>query len=273
MTKFIRSRKTAAITAAVSLGLLATELHAQFGFSIVSDPTQEAHSLQQIQQEIQQLAVMHNSLQMLINEYNQLKANAQYFTNKSIWTGLENQIQNSWTLNQYGETANWNTAVVNGLGTNSAWQLATIALHPSGYYGSLPPSSPALANLATVEIADGAETAAMQTVANARTSQATNYGALTRWESAVADPSAGTNSELEQLNLANAGLAIHAREMQDQSALLTTIAEQQIVANKLKRDALANHINLMSQYDGYLASEGPQWGSDPAGAIHNAQLQ
>jgi hypothetical protein len=217
--------------------------------------------------------LLRNSLQTLINEYNQIKANARYFMNKAAWTGLENQIQNSWTLNRYGETATWNTAVVNGLGTNSAWQLATIALHPSEYYAGLPASSPALANLATVEIADGAETAAMQTVANARNGQATNYSALTRWESAVADTSANTNSELEQLNLANAGLAVNARAMQDQSALLTTIAEQQIVANKLKRDALANHVNFMSQYDGYLASEGPQWGSDPAAAIHNARLQ
>jgi hypothetical protein len=273
MKRFVRFRKRAAITVAVVLSLLATGLQAQFGFSIVSDPAQEAHSLQQIQQEVQQLAVLRNSLQTLINEYNQLKANARYFTSKAAWTGMESQIQNSWTLNRYGETANWNTAIVNGLGTNSAWQLATIALHPSGYYGSLPASSPALANLATVEIADGAETAAMQTVANARSSQATNYGALTRWETAVADPSQNTNSELEQLNLANAGLAIHARQMQDQNALLTTIAEQQIVANKLKRDALANHVNFMSRYDGYLASEGPQWGSDPAAAIHNARLQ
>lgn len=269
-SKLFRKRNLAA--GAVVLGLLATELHAQFGFSIVSDPTQEAHSLQQIQHEIQQLAILRNNLQTLMNEYNQVKASAQYFTNKSAWVGMENRIQNSWTLNRYGETANWNAALVNGLGTGTAWQGATIGLHPSPYFANFPANSPTLANLATVEIADGAEMAAMQTVANSRTSQAANYGALARWETSVADTTSGTNTEVEQLNLANAGLAINARAAQDETALLTTIAEQQIVANKKRRDAVADQINFSSQYDGYLVSEAPQWG-DAAAAITNARLQ
>src|SRR5579875_1839677 len=115
MKEFIRFRKAAAVAAGITLGLLATELHAQFGFGgIVYDPTQSAHAVQQIQHEIQQLALLRSSLQTVINEYNQLKANARYFTNKSTWAGLENQIQSSWTLNRYGETASWNAAVVNG---------------------------------------------------------------------------------------------------------------------------------------------------------------
>src|SRR3954470_20140405 len=69
---------------------------AQFGFSIVSDPTQEAHSLRQLLNDIQKLQKMDAQIQQAIAQYNQLVASAKYFSSKQAWAGFGNQIVRNW---------------------------------------------------------------------------------------------------------------------------------------------------------------------------------
>ena len=73
-----------------------------------------------------------------------------------------------------------------------------------------------------------------------------------------------TNSEVEQLNLISSGTVLANRQQEDANALLTTIAEQQILTNKVQRDVLADNLNVMSIRDTYIASEATQWGGSAA---------
>jgi hypothetical protein len=45
---------------------------------------------------------------------------------------------------------------------------------------------------------------------------------------------------------------------------LLAIAEQQILTNKVQRDALADNLNVMAAADNYTASEATQWGGSAA---------
>ena len=59
------------------------------------------------------------------------------------------------------------------------------------------------------------------------------------------------------------------RQLEDLNAVVTTQAEQSIVANKIERDNLADAINLYAQFDMTVASQPIAWGGDPASTITN----
>jgi hypothetical protein len=111
-------------------------------------------------------------------------------------------------------------------------------------------------------VADGMSQAAMQTIANSRTNQPVNDSALANIEIAAQDTSIDTNSEVEQLNQISSATVLANRQRQDSNALLTSIAEQQILIGKIQRDTLAANLNAMSVCDTYLATEATQWGGD-----------
>ena len=104
----------------------------------------------------------------------------------------------------------------------------------------------------------------MLTIANSRINQPLNDQALTNLETTSQDVSRDTNSEVEQLNLISSGAVLANRQQEDANALLTTIAEQQILTNKVQRDVLADNLNMMAIRDTYIASEATQWGGSAA---------
>ncbi len=106
--------------------------------------------------------------------------------------------------------------------------------------------------------------AAMQTIANSRSNQPLNDLAIWNLEFASQDTTLNTNSEVQQLNQINSGNVLANRQAEDEDALLTTIAEQQILANKIQRDALADNLNVMSIRDQYIATSPTCWGGDAA---------
>ncbi len=104
----------------------------------------------------------------------------------------------------------------------------------------------------------------MQTIANSRSNQPLNDLAIRNLEFASQDTTLNTNSEVQQLNQINSGNVLANRQAEDEDALLTTIAEQQILANKIQRDALADNLNVMSIRDQYIANSATCWGGDAA---------
>lgn len=60
------------------------------------------------------------------------------------------------------------------------------------------------------------------------------------------------------------GTVLANRQQENANALLTTIAEQQIVTNKIQRDLLADNLNVMVTADNYTTSEATQWGGSAA---------
>ena len=272
---FPRLKVSTSILAGLALiGILTdSPARAQFGLSVVTDPMQEAHSLKQLVNDIQKLQKLDAQIQQLTAQYKQLVANAKYFSLKRQWTGITNQIVRHWAPNSYGATPMWNTAVLFGPNALQAWQNVTVAMRHNRYMnGLLPGSNRQYAYAATVDTFDGAGPAALATLGNARSQQTQMAQAIASLQASASDGSGGTNSEVEQLNLLTSG-AVQGLEMQETSNnVLTSLLEQQTIANKTQRDTLADHLNYETLQDQYLVSEGPQWGS-AAQAITSARLQ
>lgn len=270
--QLLQIAKGTAIITAIVLGGAALDLHAQFG-GIVSDPVQESHSWQQLLNDIQKLQKLDHQIQTLDAEFNQVQASARFFSVKNSWKGFANQIVRNWAPNSYGATPLWNTAVLFGPGAPQAWQNVIVAMQRNPYMvGMTPGLNREYAYAATVDTFDGAGPTAVQTLGNARTQQTQMNTAIAQLQTSVMDGSAGTNSEVEQLNLLTAGSVQGLQMQQTTNNVVTSLLEQQTIANKIQRDALADHLNFLNQTDHYMVSEGPAWGN-AAQAISNYRSQ
>jgi hypothetical protein len=231
----------------------------QFGISTtVFDPVQSAHVLTEIAKIIQ----IYN---LTTQTYNQIAYSAGWTPFRTPWLGIATPIVRSTTATVFGETAGWNPAVNSGSGIPPAWTAATYGIHPPPFYAGFPLGASSIsANIASIMVADGMSQAAMQTIANSRTNQPMNDTALANLEGAAQDTSLETNSEVEQLNQISSGTVLANRQRQDSNALLTSIAEQQILTNKIQRDSLAANLNTMAVRDNYIATEPTQWGGSAA---------
>ena len=71
------------------------------------------------------------------------------------------------------------------------------------------------------------------------------------------------------MNQISSSTVLTNRQLEDLNAVVTTQAEQSIVANKIARDNLADAINLYAQFDTTVATQPIAWGGDPASTITN----
>jgi hypothetical protein len=243
----------------ILLAYIPTTVLAQIcGPTIVFDPTVAGRVLT----EIAQIVKLYNTA---TQTYNQIAYNASWFTNKSRWLGIATQVVNSNTRSIFGETGGWNPAVTAGINIPGVWSAATYGIHPPPFWSSFPVGgSSTSANIASVNVADGMTEAATLAIANSRRNQPENDLALSSLEETSQDTGSGTNSEVQQLNLLTSGTVLANRQQEDSNALLTTIAEQQILTNKVQRDMLADNLNVMTVADNYTASEATQWGGSAA---------
>jgi hypothetical protein len=246
---------------------------AQFGFSIVSDPTQEAHSMRQLLNDIQKLQKLDAQIQTATAQYNQIVISAKYFSLKNQWAGFGNQIVRNWAPNSYGATPLWNAAVLFGPNAPQAWQNVTVSMRHNPYMnGMVPGTDRQYAYAASVDTFDGAGPTALQTLGNARAQQTQMARSIANLQTAALDGSAATNSEVEQLNLLTSGTVQGLQMQQTTNNVMTSLLEQQTIANKIQRDALADHLNYETQMEQYMVAEGPQWGG-ASQAITAARLQ
>ncbi len=270
--KFIPMAKGSCLAAVVLLGVLATALHAQLG-GVVSDPVQEGHSWQQLLNDIQKLQKLDHQIQTIDSELTQIYANARYFSLKNAWAGFGNTIVRNWAPNSYGATANWNAAVLFGPNAPQAWQNVIVTMQRNPYMAGMQPGTDRrYAYAATVDTFDGAGPTAVQTLGNARQQQTQMAAAIASLQSSALDGSAGSNSEVQQLNLLTLGTVQALQMQQTSNNVLTSLLEQQTIANKVQRDALADHMNFLTQADQYTVSEGPSWGN-AAASISNYRSQ
>jgi type IV secretion system protein TrbJ len=200
-----------------------------------------------------------------LNLYNQAKYMSLRFSQaqRMSWMMLTQAAVNDFTQNRYGETVNW-PAMVNGRPelASAAWTRATVpVIHASSLSSETPGSSRLLAHLASVEAQDGSAAKCLSTIAQYRQNAATNTAAVLKLAAAQTDGSDNTNSQIEQLNLMNAAQAQANNEARSQSAVEACLVEQQILANKVQRDAVADHLSFVGQANDYAASESASWGS------------
>jgi hypothetical protein len=247
-----------------SMALLPAVLAAQFG-GIVSDPIQEGHSAEQLVNDIQKINQLIRTYNQITATYNQMLYMATYLRNRSAWLGIATRMVNSNTLGGFGETAAWNNAANLGLNIPGAYANATYAMTPPPFYSSWPiGNSIQSAIMASVRILDGTNPAALMSVANARMNQPQNDLALSHLEAQTQDATAQTNSEVDQLNLANGGIVLLNRQLETLNSLSAAQAEGQLVANKIQRDVLADAINFNGQVDFATANQATAWGASAA---------
>lgn len=182
------------------------------------------------------------------------------------WRTLSQTAVNDFTQNRYGETVNW-PVMVNGRPelASGAWTAATVPITHTSYLSSeIAGSSRLLAHLASVEAQDGSAAKCLATIAHYRQNAAVNAAPVLNLAAAQADGSDGTNSQIEQLNLMNAAQAQANNEARSQGAVEACLVEQQVLANKVQRDAVADHLSFLGQTSDYAASESASWGSAKA---------
>jgi hypothetical protein len=234
---------------------------AQFG-GVVFDPTQSAHALQQIEQNIQNSVTwqqqLENTIQLLatadkdyqqgVTTFNTISSNLKNFSSKSIWQSIQSQLTMASFANQYGETTGLQAAM-NGQvpGTASmVWRLMNLGLNAtsSSFLSSqVLGSSHALATLTRMEAMDGVSSQCLNSVGDYNWQRNNNLQPLGSLTQSQFDTSSLTTTELEQLNLLNMANAHHMNETQAQGALHACQAAQAAVENMAQRTAAADEIN------------------------------
>src|ERR1700723_1421855 len=235
--------------------------HAQFG-GVVFDPTQSAHALQQIEQNIQNsvtwqqqlantiqlLATADKDYQQAITTYNTISNNLKNFSSKSLWRTIQSQLTTPSFPNQYGETTGLQSAM-NGQapGTGSmVWKLMNLGLNSTSssfLSGQIIGSSHALATLTRMAAMDGVSSQCLNSVGDYNWQRNGNMQPQGSLSQSQFDSTSFTSTELEQLNLVNMGNAHHLNETQAQGALHACQAAQAAVQNMAQRPAAADEVN------------------------------
>jgi type IV secretion system protein TrbJ len=254
--------------------LLPRPAAAIFGFGdIVFDPTSYATLGHIWGQDISNYAKLIQSVQQLekiygnaVQVYDLSRAMSQSFSggNKRQWIALAQTGLADYTHDKYGENQVWSEAVSgNPSQVPNAWQQSTVALNAGlNLAGQTVGQSPALARLASIEAMDGSSTKCLATVSQYRgNSLANQLGPILKLAIARADGHSDTNGEVQQLNILAAEHEQGNTESRAQGQIDACLVEQQILANKIQRDTFAENLNFQTQYQQYVAAEGPQWGS------------
>ncbi len=243
-----RRRLLAAGSVMVFLAI-ASPAFAIFGFGdIVFDPSVYAEAIEQVLQLERQYAQLLQTYQMIRSEYEHLKWMAKRVPVDMVtrYKAAATPWQNSSAANTYGTTEAWTAGITTGLGASSGYAGAVERLHAYGEALSNVPGDQQArikADYATVELTDGANIAAIETIGRLR---ANAHGVETAIQGLEADSLSADpdmNTEIAVLNKINAANLISTRSEQDANKLLVALTEAQIIDAKRKRDAEAAAIN------------------------------
>ena len=220
----------------------ATPSFALFGLGdIVFDPTSYASLLTQV-------STLSRMYTTATSQYNTMVANLKNFSIKTMWSTQLNRLKTVNVANSYGETNGLGTALTTDSTTaaNTAWQSSNVAL--TGDTASLLSSqmvgtSAQLSQLAMIEASDAASPDCLNAVGSYRASRTSSASAEQDLQSQQLDGTGDTNSEVQQLNLLNAGQAQQMNDQQAQGALHTCIATQLAIQNMQQRNAAAHDLN------------------------------
>ena len=231
---------------------------------VVFDPSVYAQTLQQVAQLANEYAQLVRTYEVIESQYESMVRMAQqapvdmitrYRVAVTPWTP-------SSANNTLGTTAGWTQAIDGGQNVAAGYSGATQKLE---IYGSTLDSLPASqqdhvkTGYATVELTDGANVAAMQTIGQMRANAPAVESAIRNLESDSLSSDPSMNTEIAVLNKVNAANLIAVRNSQDTNKLLVALAEGQIIQAKRQRDAEAqafnDHIRFLSDAKNVLTSQ------------------
>jgi hypothetical protein len=215
---------------------------------IVYDPTNFEEAVQQLLQMEQQYTQLVQTYQMVSNQYQQMIWMARQVPVNMVsrYRALATPWRLSSATNTYGTTAGWIAAINSALGVSDGYARAT---QPLAAYGAALGNIPAdqvdrvKTSYATVELTDGANLSAIETLGRLRGNATAVEAAIQDLENDSLSSDPAMNTEIAVLNKINAASVISLRNTQDSNKLLAALAEEQLVESKRKRDAEANAIN------------------------------
>lgn len=263
------------ILAASSLALLfiAEPARAVFGLGdVVFDPTSWA-TLGHIWEEdisttaklVKEIEETQKIVQNGLDVYRLANTMAQSFngSHKAEWLTLAQTAAADYTEDKYGENSKW-SRMLNGNPNmaQDAWGSSTTPYSNSTFLNGNMAGNPHMRSmLASMEQLDGSSVKCLSTISQYRGNSLMNLAPILKLAIARADGTADTNGEVKQLSLLNAGSEHQNNEQRAQGALNSCLVEQQIMANKIQRDKIANELNLSAKVAEYTATEGNGWGN------------
>jgi hypothetical protein len=215
---------------------------------IVFDPSVYAEAIEQVLALERQYTQLVQTYSMIQNQYEHLKWMAQrvpvdmatrYSAALTPWNG-------SSATNTYGTTDAWTSGINTGVDASAEYVSAVQRLNT---YGEAMDNIPAdqqariKTDYGTVELADGANVAAIETIGRLRANAHSVETAIQNLEADSFSSDPNMNTEIAVLNKINAANVISLRTAQDTNKLLVASAEQQLVDAKRQRDAEARAIN------------------------------
>jgi hypothetical protein len=230
---------------------------------MVFDPSLYSEAVSEVSQLVEQYNELVKTYQMVTNEYNQMLWMAKMLPGSlTRFRAVATPWFHSSATNTYGTTSGWTAAIDAGANAAEGYSQAVGGL--SVYGGSLA-NIPAdeLERLekyyGTVELADGANIAGIETLGSIRANATEVESAIQQLEDVSLSSDPDLNTEIAILNKINAASIIALRNAQDTNKLLATLAEEQLVRSKGQRDwqaqAFDDHIAFMGSEQAYLASQ------------------
>lgn len=261
----------AAALAALSAGLA----RAQFGFGItVFDPTNWAEAINQLRQ-------LEAQYRQLVQTYNVVRGQYDLMINmaRRIPVAMATRYRAALTpwrypsaTNTYGTTGGWIAAVNSGLNAASGYFESSERLLA---YGAAMGNVPAdqrdrlMKRYATIELTDGANQHGIEAVGALRRNASAVETAIQGLEDDSLSSNPDYNTEVGVLNKINAATVIALRNGQDTNKLLVSLAEQQVIEAKRKRDAevkaINTHIRLMRDGRAVINAQSSNWAAEMLG--------
>jgi len=233
----------ALLVASLSVGAAS----AQFGSGIVYDPTNYHNAVLRYLQLQQHLMQLQQTYAKVLAHYNLALQMARNIQNMPArYHALFSQWRNGSALNTFGNTGGWiagiNTGTIGG-----GYQQATTELLPydPGHLSGMDASelSRVRSQYASVQLADGANLTAMETIGAIRNNASNVQAQMANIENDSFSGDPDLNSEVSVLNKINAANVLTLRSVQDSNKLLASLLEQQVVTAKQQRELTTNAID------------------------------
>jgi 23S rRNA maturation mini-RNase III len=245
------SRRALLTLAALMLSLLlaAHPVFAIFGFGdIVFDPSVYAEAIEQVLQLERQYAQLVQTYEMAQNQYEHLKRMAKRVPVDMVarYKAPATPWLTSSAANTYGTTDPWTSGINTGVDARTGYAGAVQRLDAYGEaLGNVPSDQQARikTDYATVELTDGANVAAIETIGRMRSDAHAVETAIAGLETDTLSADPDMNTEIAVLNKINVANVMAIRSAQDTNKLLVALAEEQVIDAKRKRDAEAAAIN------------------------------
>jgi hypothetical protein len=227
-------------------GLVVGTASAQFG-GVVYDPTNYHNALLRYFQLQQHLVQLQQTYAKVLSHYNLALTMARNLENMPArYRATFSQWRNGSAQNTYGNTAGWITGVNTGA-VGGGYQQATtqLSLYDGGHLSSMDAleRSRVQSQYASVELADGANAAAMATIGSMRGNALNVERQMGNLENDSLSSDPDLNSEVSVLNKINAANVLTLRSVQDSNKLLASLLEVQTVLAKQQREGTTNAIN------------------------------